>query len=102
MTLKMSTTNGEADGLAPQPDDNFNGRMFALEISASTEETEKMATRMQQRCKLLLSELEEFQAYLKLQKKEKRVEVRAFKTGLHAEMKLLNKVRSLLLSRKLL
>jgi hypothetical protein len=98
----MSTTNGQIDGLAPQLDDDFNGRMFALEISASAEETERMATRMQQRCKLLLSELEEFQAYLKVQKKEKRVEVRAFKTGLHAEMKLLNKVRLLLLCKNLL
>lgn len=98
----MSTTNGEADGLVPQLDDNFNGKMIALEISASAEDTELMANRMQQRCKLLLSELEEFQAYLKLQKKEKRVEVRAFKTGLHAEMKLLNKVGLLLLLKKLL
>lgn len=51
-----------------------------------------MATRMQQRCSLLLEELEQFQAHLKQQKKEKRVEMRAFKTGLYAEMKLLNKL----------
>jgi hypothetical protein len=89
----MSTINGGADGHVSQPDNNFDGKMFALEISASAEETGEMATRMQQRCSLLLEELEQFQTHLKQQKKEKRVEMRAFKTGLYAEMKLLNKVR---------
>lgn len=88
----MSTTNGEADSHVNHPGNNYDGKMFGLDISATAEETERMATRMQNRCKLLLEELEQFQAHLKLQKKEKRVEVRAFKTGLHAEMKLLNKV----------
>lgn len=88
----MATTNGEADGHTSQPGSGFDGKMFGLDISASAEETEQMATRMQQRCKLLLDELEQFQEHLKQQKKEKRVEMRAFKTGLHAEMKLLNKV----------
>ncbi|KUJ22127.1 uncharacterized protein LY89DRAFT_608889 [Mollisia scopiformis] len=88
----MSATNGKADSHAPQPDNELDEKILALDISASAEETQAMATRMQQRCKLLLEELEEFQAHLKQQKKEKRVEVRAFKTGLYAEMKLLNKL----------
>ncbi|KAE8444873.1 hypothetical protein EG329_014121 [Mollisiaceae sp. DMI_Dod_QoI] len=88
----MPPINGEADGQTSQPNDDFEGKIFALDISASAEETERMATRMQQRCSLLLDELEQFQSHLKQQKKEKRVEVRGFKTGINAEMKLLNKL----------
>lgn len=91
--LRMSNTNGGADGHAPQPDSNFDGKMSALEISASAEETKEMATRMQQRCSLLLEEMEQFQSHLKQQKKEKHVEMRTFKNSVYAEMKLLNKVR---------
>lgn len=88
----MSNTNGGADGHAPQPDSNFDGKMSALEISASAEETKEMATRMQQRCSLLLEEMEQFQSHLKQQKKEKHVEMRTFKNSVYAEMKLLNKL----------
>jgi hypothetical protein len=47
---------------------------------------------MQERCRILLNELEQFQAYLKKQRKEHTVELRTFKSGLQAEMKLIDKV----------
>ena len=67
-------------------------KMGPLSIGGPSSEVEAHALAMQRRCRDLLNELEEFQAYLKQQKKETTVELRTFKGGLQAEMKLLNKV----------
>jgi len=67
-------------------------KMGPLSIGGASDEVEAHALAMQQRCRDLLNELEEFQAHLKQQKKESSVELRTFKGGLQAEMKLLNRV----------
>lgn len=69
-------------------------KMGPLSIGGPSAEVEAHALAMQKRCRDLLNELEEFQAYLKQQKKESSVELRTFKGGLQAEMKLLNRVGS--------
>jgi len=51
-----------------------------------------LALNMQQRCRLLLDELEQFQAYLKEEGKEHSAELRALKTEVQSEMKVLDKV----------
>jgi len=51
-----------------------------------------LALDMQKRCRLLLDELEQFQAYLKKQGKENTAELRAFKTEVQSEMRLIDKV----------
>jgi hypothetical protein len=51
-----------------------------------------LALNMQKRCRLLLDELEQFQAYLKEQGKENTAELRAFKTEVQSEMRLIDKV----------
>jgi hypothetical protein len=63
-----------------------------LADSDSSIEVEKLAADMQQRCRLFLDELEQFQAYLKDQRKEKHVDLRIFRSGLQSEMKMLDKV----------
>jgi hypothetical protein len=55
-------------------------------------EGERNGLQMQRSCRLLLDELDEFQSYLKRQKKEKAVEMGIFKTHVQAEMKFLNRV----------
>ena len=55
-------------------------------------DAEKLATEMQRRCRQLLSELEQFQAHLKKQRREHTVELRTFRSGLQAEMRLIDKV----------
>ncbi|KAH6680790.1 hypothetical protein B0J14DRAFT_471198 [Halenospora varia] len=57
-------------------------------------DAQKLASDMQQRCRTLLQELEQFQAHLKQKKKQNDVELRTFKTGLQAEMKLIDKLAS--------
>ncbi len=89
-----STSNRSVDANVAQLD--------ALEISGSTAEansaaeTVQHAIEMQQRCRLLLQELEQFSDYLREQKRENAVEFRTFKGGLQSEMKLLDKVGTLL------
>lgn len=68
------------------------GNLGALTIGGPSAEVEVHALAMQQRCRDLLNELEEYQAHLKQLKKESSVELRTFKSGLQAEMKLLNRV----------
>lgn len=68
------------------------GNLGALTLGGPFAEVEAHAFSMQQRCRDLLNELEEYQAYLKQLKKESSVELRTFKGGLQAEMKLLNRV----------
>ncbi|KAG9230072.1 hypothetical protein BJ875DRAFT_473224 [Amylocarpus encephaloides] len=51
-----------------------------------------LASEMQERCRTLLSELEEFSQYLKAQRKENTVELRTFRNGLQSEMKLIDKL----------
>ncbi|TVY33396.1 UPF0415 protein-like protein, partial [Lachnellula subtilissima] len=51
-----------------------------------------LALDMQQRCRLLLDELEQFQAYLKEEGKEHSAELRALKTEVQSEMKVLDKI----------
>jgi hypothetical protein len=54
--------------------------------SDAAAEVSRFAADMQQRCRLFLDELEQFQAYLKDQRKENQVELRTFKAGLQSEM----------------
>lgn len=78
---------------------------FATEVSesipdvgaAATEvgseiDHERLGAEMQERCQILVAELEEYQEYLKKLRKENAVELRTFRSGLNAEMKLINKV----------
>jgi hypothetical protein len=82
----MDAINGKAEDVSLVTDlDN-------LDISESPTQTAFLAAEMQQRCCLLLDELEKFQLHLKHLKRETQVEIRTFKGGLHAESKLLNKV----------
>ena len=85
----MSATNDEADGNLPEA---LQEGLSSLEISDPAAEVERQAADMQQRCRLLLDELETFSAHLKRLKKETQVELRMFKSGLQAEMKLIDKV----------
>jgi hypothetical protein len=55
-------------------------------------EVSELAANMQKRCRLFLDELEQFQAYLKGQKKENQVELRTFKSGLQTESRTIDKV----------
>jgi hypothetical protein len=79
----------EADENVPE---GLHGGLVGLEISDPAAEVEKLASDMQQRCRVLLDELEQFHSYLKRQRRENHVELRTFKSGLQAEMKLLDKV----------
>jgi hypothetical protein len=53
---------------------------------------ERLALDMQERCSVLLEELEQFQAYLKEKKKEAQVEVKGFKNDLRNELKRIRNV----------
>jgi hypothetical protein len=66
--------------------------LATLELSDPTVEYRRLASCMQQRCRVIIEELEQFHSYLKEQRKETRVEMRSFKSGLQGEMKLLDKV----------
>ncbi|KAN0110459.1 Protein of unknown function (DUF1308) domain containing protein [Hyaloscypha variabilis] len=55
-------------------------------------EVSELAANMQKRCRLFLDELEQFQAYLKGQKKENQVELRTFKSGLQTESRTIDKL----------
>ena len=57
------------------------------------EDTGVNAMALQQQCRRLLDELEQFQEYLRAVKKGDRVELRTFKNGLQAELKILDKAR---------
>jgi len=69
----------------------LNGDMAAVD-SIDPARVAKLAADMQQRCRLFLAELEQFQAYLKDQKKERQVELRTFKASLQSEMKAIDRV----------
>ena len=72
--------------------------MAGLELNESAIETERDASDMLQRCRLLLDELEPYQLYLKQQKKENSVEkLHTFKSHVQNEMKLLDKVGAIVL-----
>jgi len=51
-----------------------------------------LAADMQKRCRLFLDELEQFQTYLKDQKRENQVELRIFKSALQTELRTIDKV----------
>ena len=55
-------------------------------------EVSELAADMQKRCRLFLDELEQFQTYLKDQKRENQVELRTFKSGLQTELRTIDKV----------
>lgn len=55
-------------------------------------DTHTLALDMQRRCRLLLDELEQFQAYLKKQNRENDIELRTFKSDVQSEMKFIDKV----------
>jgi hypothetical protein len=69
----------------------LNGDMAAVD-SIDPAKVAKLAADMQQRCRLFLDELEQFQAYLKDQKKERQVELRTFKASLQSEMRAIDRV----------
>ena len=107
----MSMNSNQAlygNGDAPA-DARLEDRMARLDINSGTNngsapsstvsnfasddiDAEKLATEMQRRCRQLLSELEQFQAHLKKQRREHTVELRTFRSGLQAEMRLIDKV----------
>jgi hypothetical protein len=69
--------------------------LASLNLSEITEDSTdalELARETQSRCQKLLEELEQFRAHLKLHKKEHTAELRPFKSGVQAELKLLNKV----------
>jgi hypothetical protein len=70
----------------------LNGGLAALDVSDLSAEVGRLAVDMQQRCRILLEEVEQFQSHLKQQRRENQVELRTFKSSLQAEMKLLDKV----------
>ncbi len=76
----------EADEIIPFPPQGD------LANSDPSIEVKRLVADMQERCRLFLDELEQFQAYLKDQRKEKHVDLRIFKSGLQSEMKMLDKV----------
>jgi hypothetical protein len=72
--------------------------MAGLELNESAIETERGVSDMLQRCQLLLDELEQFQSYLKQQKKDNAVEkFHTFKGHVQNEMRLLDNVGIILL-----
>lgn len=81
-------TVDEADATATTA---LNGNMAAAN-TVDPAEVSKLAADMQQRCRLFLGELEQFQAYLKDKKNENQVELRTFKAGLQTELKTIDKV----------
>lgn len=97
----MTSNNGDEGFQRPN---KLDGDMANLTLSETTTpvdsstgdgeeiDAQKLASDMQQRCQTLLQELEQFQAHLKQKKKQNDVELRTFKTGLQAEMKLIDKV----------
>ncbi|KAF4636789.1 hypothetical protein G7Y89_g1289 [Cudoniella acicularis] len=110
LTRDMMDTNGMGDHQdqigSSETTNTLNGKMEELAVAEPVTEVqqtvenadeidaEKLASEMQQRCRTLLAELEQFQAYLKQKRKEHGVELRTFKTGLQAEMKLIDKLAS--------
>jgi len=83
---ETSNIMDKADEIIPSPPQGD------LADSDPSIEVKKLAADMQQRCRLFLDELEQFQAYLKDQRKEKHVDLRIFRSGLQSEMKMLDKV----------
>ena len=71
---------------------SVSGTSEATSILDEEVDAGKLASEMQERCRILLKELEQFQAHLKRQRKENTVEVRTFRSGLQAEKKLIDKV----------
>jgi hypothetical protein len=70
----------------------LSDQFTALSTECSAEEVEAYALSLQEQCRGLLTELEEFQAHLKERKIEKDVEIKPFRNAVQAEMKTLNKV----------
>lgn len=83
---ETSNIMDKADEIIPSPPQGD------LADSDPSIEVKKLAADMQQRCRLFLDELEQFQTYLKDQRKEKHVDLRIFRSGLQSEMKMLDKV----------
>ncbi|CAG8956134.1 hypothetical protein HYFRA_00012051 [Hymenoscyphus fraxineus] len=97
-----------ANGMTVSSGEGIEGKMGDLSINGSsngdgateasdsmTEQInhERLGAEMQERCRILVAELEEYQEYLRKQKKESSsVELRTFRSGLNAEMKLINKL----------
>ncbi|KAE9372305.1 hypothetical protein N431DRAFT_545000 [Stipitochalara longipes BDJ] len=76
---------GEADKMALKGGPPGVGNIDPAEVA-------RVATDMQKRCRLFLDELEQFQTYLKGQKKENQVELRTFKSGLQTESRTIDKL----------
>jgi hypothetical protein len=92
------TLDYEADAVDCQPD-LINDKMASLELDQSDGEVtasqiRTLALGMQQRCRSLLDELQQFHDYLKAQKREKAVESKLFANRLKSEMKVIDRVRT--------
>ena len=66
-------------------------KMSALDVSDDADHV-KLAANMVSRCSLLLTELEEFQFYLKEKKKDNVVDIKGFKNDLESELKRIKNV----------
>lgn len=89
-------SNHEADVDVTQPD-LIDEKMASLEVESSDAEDAAsqiriLALDMQQRCRVLLEELQQFHDYLKQQKREKAVESKLFGNRLKSEMKVIDRV----------
>jgi len=82
----------EAENDGSQPQSTLHEEVASLKLSGHSTEAKSDALYMQQRCQQILSEVEQFQSHLRKLKKDTGVESRVFKTGLQAEMRLLDKV----------
>lgn len=64
----------------------------SLDLADPAADVAALACDMQRRCQTLIDEMDQFQAYLKEQKKQGQVEMRAFKSFCESEMRLLGRV----------
>ena len=76
---------GEADKMVPKGSQPSGAEIDPTKVAG-------LAADMQKRCRLFLDELEQFQAYLKDQKRENQVELRTFKSALQTELRTIDKV----------
>jgi hypothetical protein len=93
------TVGHEADTGGVQPD-LINEKMADLKVDSSGIEKHgaqirSLALDMQQRCRELLEELQQFHDYLRSQQREKMVESKVFTNRLKSEMKVIDKVSTL-------
>ncbi|PBP27915.1 hypothetical protein BUE80_DR001126 [Diplocarpon rosae] len=91
-----SMQTGLSDVQSPEADgfqsNGLHGETVSRNVLASRNESTTLAEDMYGRCRILLEELEQFQLHLRKSKKETRVEVKNFKSGVKSEMRILEKL----------